>query len=397
LKPLLASLALLALFALPAHAGPGDANSDSIYMVGEFVDPVCIFQHGMQGVAQRQCALVSGRVEQGMYFLDIRHRKLYTVIGQNHWEDPRKGFLEALGDTFAIRARVWRRVGSAAIAVNAVYPIDRQPAPAVMWWPWKWEWSVLLGCGLLAALYLLALGPWRHRLGGVGPFETGRAACFLAGLAVVVASLDGPVHDLSDLYLFSAHMVQHLFLAQVFPLLFLLGLPPWLKLRLLRPRPVDAAWRLLTGVPLGFVLYTVVFAVWHSPALYDLMMRAHNFHIVMHLSVMFTATLMWWPIAGEAAVRRPLGPPGQMLYLFLVGTPMMGIAALITFAGTPLYQWYALAPRLWGMTAVEDQRLGGLIMWVPGTLYYWGVLSVVYFRWALRERAADVALVERTV
>jgi putative membrane protein len=385
-------------FAAPVRADLGDVNPDSVYLVGEFVDPVCIFQHGMQGVAQKQCALVSGRVEQGMYFLDIRHRKIYSVIGQNHWEDPRQGFLAALGDTFAIRARVWRRAGGAAIAVNAVYPIDRQPPPSVRFWPWSWEWSVLLGCGVLAALYLMALGPWRARLGGGGSrFERGRAVGFLAGLVVVLVSLDGPVHELSDRYLFSAHMVQHLLLAQVFPLLFLLGLPPWLVRALLRPRPVSRVWHALASVPVGFVLYTLVFSLWHVPQLYDLMMRVHAFHIVMHLSVMATATLMWWPVVGGEAVQRPLPAPAKMLYLFVLGIPMMAVAALITYAGQPIYSWYALAPRLWGMSAVEDQRLGGLIMRIPGGLYFWAVMSVVYFRWASGERRADVAMVGRPV
>src|SRR5437867_9628904 len=117
-----ALLALLALAPTAAHAGPGDAGADSVYLVGEFVDPVCIFQHRMQGALQRQCALIRGRVEQGMFFLDIRRRKLYAVIGQSHWEDPRRGFLDALGDTFAVTARVWKWQGSAAIAIGRVYP-----------------------------------------------------------------------------------------------------------------------------------------------------------------------------------------------------------------------------------------------------------------------------------
>ncbi len=398
MRQLLITLGFVCALAAPAWAGPGDANPDSIYLVGEFVDPVCIFQHGMQGVAQRQCAMVSGRVEQGMYFLDIRQRKLYTIIGQNHWEDPRQGFLDALGDTFAIRAHVWRRAGAAAIAINAVYPFRDQPAPRVALWPWRWEWSVLLGCGLLAALHLLALGPLRRRLGAPnGRFESGRAATFLAGLVVVLVSLDGPLHDLSDLYLFSTHMVQHLLLAQVFPPLFILGIPPWLWRRMLESRPFARLWNTFGAVPAGFVLYIIVFSIWHVPVLYNLMMREHGFHIVMHLMVMATAVLMWWPVAGGDAVERPLNPGGQMLYLFLLGIPMMAVAAPITFAARPLYDWYTFAPRLWGMSAVDDQRLGGLIMWVPGGLFYWGVMSVVYFRWAAREGRSDDPLVIRGV
>ena len=382
-------LALLALaVAPPAHAGPGDVNPDSVYLVGEFVDPVCTFQHGlvMVGKAQRECALVKGRAEQGMYFLDLRQRKLYAVIGQNHWSDPRQGFLDALGDTFAVRAKLWKRLGSTAIAVNALYPVREQPPVAYRWWPWRWEWSVLLGCGLFALFYLLALTVWRRRLGADSDrFETGKGAVFLTGLAVVVISLDGPLHDLSDLYFFSTHMIQHLFLAQVFPPLFLLGLPLWLRRRMLRPRAVRRAWGFLGGVPMGFVLYTIVFSIWHVPALYNLMMRDHNVHIIMHLLVMATATMLWWPVIGGEEAERPLQPPAKMLYLFAVGIPMMAVAALLTFATTPLYEWYALAPRLWGFTAVDDQRLGGLIMWIPGGLFWWGIMSIVFLRWASRE------------
>jgi putative membrane protein len=154
---------------------------------------------------------------------------------------------------------------------------------------------------------------------------------------------------------------------------------------------VRAVWSVLAGVPAGFILYTVVFSIWHVPPLYNLMMRDHGFHILMHLVVMATAVMMWWPVAGGDAVEKPLSPPGQMLYLFLLGTPMMGVAAMITF------DWYALAPRFMGMSSVDDQRLGGLIMWVPGGLFYWAVMSVVFFRWAARESRSDDPLVRGIV
>lgn len=394
-------LAVLALPALlwsaSARAGPGDANADTLYLVGEFADPVCVFQHGMQGTAQKQCALVRGRVEQGMYFLDDRQHRLYTVIGQTHWQDPKQGFLDALGDTVAIRAKVWRYGGSAALAVTDVWPWRSQPAPVYRWWPWSWHASTVVGCALLALLYLLALGPWRRRLGGPATFERGRAAVFLSSLAVVLVSLNGPLHDLSDLYLFSTHMIQHLILAQVFPALFVLGLPPWLRQALLRPRAVGATWGALTRVPVGFVLYTVVFSIWHVPVLYNLMMRDHGFHVVMHLMVMGTATLMWWPIVGGDDVRHPISPGAQLLYLFLLGIPMMAVAVPIVFAGHPLYEWYTLAPRFLGLAAVDDQRLGGLIMWIPGTMFWWIVMTVVFFRWSSRERRPEDVLAPHAI
>ena len=388
------TLLVIAALLLPGLAGRaradwGDADADSVYLIGEFVDPVCIFQHGMQGTLQRQCALVRGRVDQGMWFLDVRHRRLYTVIGQTHWQDPRRGFLESLGDTFAVRGKVWRRDGGAAIDITAAYPYRQQPPARVTWWPWRWAWSVLAGCALLGALYAWALLLRARERPGGEPIEIWRAISFAAGLLIVVVALEGPIHDLSDYYLFSTHMVQHLLLAQLFPPLVLVGLPLWLKRWLLAPRPVAAVWRAAARVPVGFALYTIVLCLWHFPTFYEWMMRDHGVHIVMHLTLMGTALLMWWPVVGAEAAENPLSPPGQMLYLFLLGTPMMAVAALITFADHPLYPWYALAPRFMGMPALDDQRLGGLIMWVTGGLYYWGAMSVVYFRWAARESRSD--------
>ena len=377
---------LPAVLARPARAGPGDAASDSVYLVGEFVDPVCIFQHGMRGAAQRSCAMVRGRVEQGIYFLDDRGRRLYTVIGETHWDDPTRGFHDALGDTFAVRARVWRYGSSAALAVTRIWPWRQQPRPVYRAWPVHWEWTVLLGCGLWMALWVYVMTRVRRRLGvAARPSDRWRGLSFAASMLVVIGSLNGPIHDLSDLYLFSTHMVQHLLLAQVFPLLFLLGIPVWAWERALAPRGVGRAWHALASVPAGFVLYSVVFSMWHVPVLYDLMMRNHDFHVVMHLMVMASAVLMWWPVVGGRAVRRPLSPGAQMLYLFLLGLPMMAVAALLTFAVRPVYEWYALAPRFMGLSALDDQKLGALIMWVPGGLFYWVVMSVVFFRWSARE------------
>ena len=391
-----AAVAAACLLALAAHATPARADAatsrDSVYLVGEFVDPVCVFQHGMLGALQRQCAMVQGRVYQGMYFLDIRQRHLYSVIGMTHVEDPQKAFLDLLGDTVAVTGRVWGRFGSRAIAITNVFPVAQQPRPIYAWWPWSWHLSTLVGCGLLALLYLLAIGPWRASLGAPSRIETGRAIAFLSGLVVVIVGLNGPVHDLSDLYLFSTHMVQHLMLAEAFPPLFIIGVPAWLWAWLLRRPAIGPAWSLLTRVPVGFALYTVVFSIWHVPPLYNAMMRDHNFHIAMHLMVMASAVLLWWPILGAAAGAPRLAEGAQLIYLFVAGIPMSAVAALITFANEPLYMWYALAPRVWNLSAIDDQRYGGLIMWVPGAFIYYAMMTVVFFRWAAREEKAGGAI-----
>jgi putative membrane protein len=369
-------LCALLLPAVPALADVS-ADPDSVLLVGEFVDPVCVFQHGMFGVSQRACAMVPGRVEQGMAFFDIRHRRLHTVIGMTHTEDPKAEFLRLLGDTVAVRARVWEAGGTAAIAVHAVHPAREQPPVRYRAWPWRFQASVLVGCALLAAAYLAAVGPLRRRWFGETRFPAGRASLFLLGLATVVVALNGPLHDLSDDYLFSTHMVQHLLLTEVFPPLLLLGLPAWLSSAVLRGGRASV-WRALTAPTVSFALYAAVLIAWHLPPAYDLMMRSHPVHIAMHLMVMGSSLLVWWAFLGNAAEAPRRTPMTQMFFAATLALPMMAVAAPITLAKRPLYVWYELAPRVSDLSALQDQRLGGAIMWIVGGLSFWAVAIAIY-------------------
>lgn len=382
---LAAIIGVLTSRAVTAHADAA-AGRDSVCLVGEFADPVCVFQHGMFGTSQRACAAVPGRVDQGMAFYDIRERRMYAVIGMTHTENPRAEFLRILGDTVAVDAQVWKAGGSSALTIRTVYPVDRQLRARYRWWPWRWHASVLVGCATLALAYLVAVGPLRRRLGGPLRFPAGRAVTFLLGLLAMILALNGPIHDLSDQYLFSTHMFQHLVLALEVPPLLLLGIPAWLWDWLLQSRAMTLFWRKLASIPTGAALYTLVFAIWHVPVLYNLMMRDHRVHILMHLLVIATAVLMWWPILGKGKLALRLSPPAQMFYLFALSAPPMLLAVILALSQRPLYEWYALAPRLWGLTALQDQRWGALLMGIPGGLLYWVLVVVLYRRSARLER-----------
>lgn len=265
--------------------------------------------------------------------------------------------------------------------------LDERARPLV---PYEWSWSlhpsVFVGTGLLGALYFYGIGPWRRR-NELPPAPGWQVACFVGALAVLLLSLNGPMHDLSDYYLFSAHMVQHLLLTLVFPPLLLAGMPSWLLEPLLRPPAVRAAARVLTHPVTAAVLFTLTIAVWHLAPYYDLMMRDHDVHIATHLMFMATATLLWWPVMSPVPSLLPrLGYGIAMLYLFLVGIPMQIVAAMITLSDSVLYPWYAVAPRTWGLTPIADQQLGGLLMWVPGNLWMFLAIGVLFFRWAKESR-----------
>ena len=252
--------------------------------------------------------------------------------------------------------------------------------------PYEWGWSlhpsVLIGTGLLGALYFWGIGPLRHRL-GLGPPPTAwRVASFSGGLLVLLFSLNGPMHDLSDYYLFSAHMVQHLLLTLLLPPLLIAGTPGWLLRPLLQRPAVRAVARVLTKPVVAALLYSATIAVWHLTPFYELMMRNHDVHIATHLMFIVAATILWWPVMSPAP-ELPRLPYGMgMLYLFLVGIPMQFVAAMITLSDQVLYPWYSVAPRTWGLTPLEDQQLGGLLMWVPGNLWMFLAIGVLFFMWA---------------
>ena len=249
------------------------------------------------------------------------------------------------------------------------------------WQRWDLHPSVILGLALLGGLYVY--------LGGLRASRR-RVAAFAGALLVLGLSLNGPVHNLSDGYLFSAHMVQHLVLTLVFPPLLLYGTPAWVVRPLLRPRWVHGFGRWATRPLAAGVLFSVPITLWHFPQFYEAALEHHPLHIVQHLVFLATGVLMWWPVLSPTPELPRAGYLTQLLYLFTLGLPMSVAGALITLSGDVLYPFYATAPRVWGLTPLADQQLGGLVMWVGGTIYLWVAATVVWFRWSAREESGDV-------
>lgn len=282
------------------------------------------------------------------------------------------------------------------------------------WTHWDVHPSVLIGCTLLVGGYLVAARAVRRERGADGhpgsdraarhshgrgqdPDDVGerrlgaaRLAAFFGGVAVIFIALNGPLHDLSDNYLFSAHMVQHLLLMMVAPPLLLLGMPGWLVRPVAERRGVRSVARFLTRPLIAFAIYNIVLIGWHFPGAYNLALVNHDVHIAQHLMFMTAAVIMWWPIVNPLPELTPkLASPLQMMYLFAMGIPMSALSAMVTFADGVLYAWYGEAPRIFELSAHEDQALGGVIMWVPGSLIFWTAISLVFYRWSKREECEE--------
>ena len=263
-------------------------------------------------------------------------------------------------------------------------PLYLHPLSALTIQDWSIHWSTVAGLVVLGALYVFA---WRYERPSLA-----EKVSFFAGLTIIFLSLNGPIHDLSDFYLFSAHMVQHLLLTLAVPPALIAGVRGGMLRPLLAVRGVGPVARWLTRPIICYALFNVVLAMWHMPLFYNAAMADHNVHILQHLTMMITATLMWWPLMSPLPELPRLSYPGQMLYCFLMVIPMSVVAIYIALADSLLYPAYAAAPRIWGISPMMDQHIGGLIMWIPGGLFFYAIMSVVFFKWVRRgEDTAEAA------
>ena len=252
------------------------------------------------------------------------------------------------------------------------------PIADLSWWRWSIHPSTAIGIAALGASYVWASKALQREPGAA------QRSFFFSGLLLMFASLNGPIHDLSDSYLFSAHMVQHLLLTLAVPPLLLAGVPGWMLRPVLSRRYIAPVPHFFTRAPIAFVTFNLIIAVWHLPAFYNAAMAHHGLHILEHLMFMAAAVLMWWPLLSQLPEFPRLAYPGQMLYSFLMSIPMSIVAIYIAMADHVLYPAYSAAPRVLPLSPLEDQLLGALIMWIPGGLIFIIIMTVVFFKWNAR-------------
>lgn len=251
------------------------------------------------------------------------------------------------------------------------------------WFPGEVHLETVAVVLALAAAYAGALRARGERLARARP------ARFLGALALLLAALNGPLHDLADRYLLTAHMVQHLLLTLGVAPLLVSGMPGWLVdaglARVARRRVPAAAVDALAHPLVAFTLSAVVLIAWHLPPAYAAALVSHPVHIGQHLTLLGSAMVGWWPVLSPSRRLPRLPYAAQILYLFALGIPMTVVAAMVTGAETILYPFYGTAPLRFGLSPLEDQRLSGVLMWVPAGLIPLAAFTAVFFRWAADE------------
>jgi putative membrane protein len=258
---------------------------------------------------------------------------------------------------------------------------DFNPGIDFWWTGWTFDPGIWLGIVALHGSYLLAVGPFRTRFSTSQPVTSRQLTYWTMGILALIIALITPLALLSDRYLFSAHMAQHILLTLVAPPLMLLGMPAWFFDPLkTRPALLSVA-RAVSNPFFAFAAFNITFVAWHIPALYNLALYSPPVHLLEHVSVVATAFLTMMPLLSPTRLIPRLPLPLQVFYAFLQSIVGTGLGAILTLAKEPIYVFYAQAPRIWGVPVLEDQVWAGLLMWAGAALIWLLILTIVFFRW----------------
>ena len=255
------------------------------------------------------------------------------------------------------------------------------------------DWSVHLDAILLTIAlawgYYYAVTGLRPRVSDAGRVRRSQVVYFSLGLLSLYLAGGTPLHDLGEERLLSAHMLQHLLFTLAAPPFLIAGIPTWLwEWLLLGPRVRPLA-TFFTRPLVAFAVFNAVVLLTHLPPTVELALRVGAFHFLVHVTLVVTALMMWWPILSPLPQLARLTPPLQMGYLFLQSLLPSVMASFITFADRAVYPFYANAPRIWGISPVADQQIAGGLMKIGGSIVLWSFMAVVFFKWYAREKAEE--------
>jgi putative membrane protein len=290
---------------------------------------------------------------------------------------------------------------SALLIAPAVLLADSDgDAPTNMHELWRsWEFPPGIVSGLALSLVLYVAGTWKTwRAADVGHGILPSQVWYFAGGWITLAiALVSPLHPLGEI-LFSAHMVQHELLMLIAAPLLVLSHPMAAFLRAF-PAPVSHElgrlsnthlWKIIWGgISHPFVawsLHAIVLWGWHAPYLFQATLHNEWVHAAQHISFILSSLLFWWAIIHGHRGATNYGT--AVLYLFTTAIHSGLLGALLTFSRSQWYPDYDNT-RVWGLTGLEDQQLGGLVMWVPACTVYILAGLAMFAKWLKQsERAA---------
>ena len=264
---------------------------------------------------------------------------------------------------------------------------------------WNLAPAVLLPLAAYAGLYAWRFRRARREAGGRGAGAL-QALAFVAALVVLLAAVASPIDGLGEDYLFSMHMTQHVLIGDIAPLLVLLSL----SRVIMRPatRRLNQVERRLGPLahPVAFIaLWFALIYLWHIPALYEAAIESPLLHALEHGSFFVAGLAVWWPLIQPVPMRRRLTGMAPFAYIAAAKLGLGILGLYLVWSSTVLYDHYESVPRIWGLSAVEDQNVGGAIMMVEQSLVLVIAFCVLFVRMLVqseeeekrRERLEDAA------
>jgi cytochrome c oxidase assembly factor CtaG len=245
---------------------------------------------------------------------------------------------------------------------------------------WLQDPAVLAPLALLAGIYIWRFRQVRRQTGGRGA-GLAQAAAFTGAMIALLIALISPLDGLGEDYLFSGHMVQHLLLGDIAPLLLLLAL----SRVIMRPATrrlmsVERALGPLANPVTGIVIWLVLMYLWHVPALYDAAIQSPLLHVLEHACFFAAGLALWWALIQPVPMRRRLTGMQPLAYIASAKGGLAALGLFLAWSTTVLYPYYETTPRIWGLSPVEDQNVGGVIMMVEQSFTLVLVMVVLFMR-----------------
>jgi putative membrane protein len=247
-------------------------------------------------------------------------------------------------------------------------------------------WNLSPPLLLEAAAVVLAYGFRARSLSRRGrPVPGWRQGCFYVGIALLLVALLSPVDTIGESRLFWVHMVQHLLIGDLAPLLILLGLSGPILRPVLAVAPF-ARLRVLASPFVALPIWVLVFYGWHVPPMYEAALDNGFVHGLEHVSFFTAGMLMWAAVIEPVPGPAWFGAGAKAAYVLVVRTFAAVLASVFIWAGEPLYPVYRGGERIWGISPLADQQIGGAIMFVEGATVTLIVFAWLFLRW---EREAE--------
>lgn len=248
--------------------------------------------------------------------------------------------------------------------------------------PWRFQahpevWLIVFA---IVASYIYAVRVIGPRVVGADPVISRRQGIsFVVGVLILWSASDWPIHDISEEYLYSVHMLQHMMLSYFMPPLMLLATPLWLFNAVIGDAGARRIVRFVTKPIIAGLMFNVVVVVTHIPDLVNRSVSNGLLHYSLHVLLVATALCMWMPICGPDKSFQ-LGYGGKMVYLFMMSVVPTVPAAWLTFADGAVYKHYDIPVRVWGLSVTTDQQLAGAAMKTGGSMFLWSIIIFIFFR-----------------